>query len=106
MVIYNICKVVGWEPIILHYYLIINHTIVKDDFAMNNVLEACLSFWSFHPNNERLSIGFFLFDLLFAERHTEPVVFSFGVFLATDLNPHFLQTLGGAEATVGVTILY
>jgi hypothetical protein len=57
VVINNVCKVVSWETIILNDYLIINHIVIKDYFAVDHIFELCFSFRDFHSDDKR----FFLF---------------------------------------------
>ena len=64
VVIYDVCKVICWEPVILENDLIVNDTVIEHDFTMDDIPKLCLSFWNSHSDNVGLSVGLFLFELL------------------------------------------
>jgi hypothetical protein len=51
MVINYICKVVGWEPVILQDDLVVNHRVFKHHFTMDNILKCSLTLGNSHSND-------------------------------------------------------
>ena len=91
VVIHNICKMIGREPVIFENDLIINHTVIKHNLAMHDVPKFGLSFRDAHPDDVGLPVGFLLFDLILTIAcQAEPIVLSFRVFLSTISNAHLL----------------
>lgn len=107
MIINYICKVVGWEPIILDDNLVIHDLIFKLYFPVHQIFELSFSFRHTHSDHKWLTVGLLLLDLLCAEvLQAKSIIHSFGVFLATDLHSHFCKALRSAKTWVGIAILY
>lgn len=83
VVVNNIREMVSWEPIILNDHLVIDHTVVKLNFAVHHVFKLRFAFGDLHPNDEGLTVGLLFCDLLCViALDTEAVIFGFGIFLA------------------------
>ena len=106
-IINDICEMVGWIAIILENYLIINFLVIEYDLAVDDILELSLAFGYFHSDDVGITVGFLLLDLLLRViMEAESVVLCLGVFLAANLNTHFLKAFSRAETGIGIAILH
>ena len=95
---------IGWVAVVLKNDLVIDVLILEDNLAVDDVFELSLSVRDFHPDDKRLVICFFLFDLLFGQTQAESVIFGLGVLLSADFDSHFLKALGCAETGIGIAV--
>ena len=105
-VINNICEVICRETIVFQNNLVIDHAIVKHNFAVDIIFEHSLSFRHLHSDHVGLSVCYFFLDLfLCIAMKTKPIVFGFCILLATDLDTHLFESLCSAEAMIRISIL-
>ena len=105
-VINNICEVICRETIVFQDNLVIDHAIVKHNFAMDIIFEHSLSFRHLHSDHVGLSVCYFFLDLFLGiAMKTKPIVFGFCILLASNLDTHLFESLCGAEAMICISIL-
>ena len=105
IVIDNGSKVIGWEAIIFQDDLIIYVFIVELNLSVNYILEMRNALRNLHPNDERLTVGFPLLNLLCRQAFTSSVIFCLAKFLPRNLLPHLSETLSCAKARISISIL-
>ena len=105
VVVHDVSEVVSRVPIVLQDDLVVNLFVIKDDFAMHDVLERRLALGYFHSNDVRFSVCFLFLDLLLRVIvQAESVILCLGIFLSANLDAHLLQSLRCAEAGISVTV--
>lgn len=97
---------VCWEAITFHYHLIVYSTVVENDFSVDEIFEFCFTFWNVHAYDVVLTVGDSLVDFIHGSAVTESVILCFMVLLALLHLTHLLQSIGGAEAVVSMTVFY
>lgn len=101
VVIDDVGKMVSRVAITLHDHLIVDTIIIKDNFAVNHVLEFRLALGDKHPNDIRFPRFHSLPNILFVEAAAKAVILCRLAFLTALIFAHLLQTIYCAEAVVG-----
>lgn len=97
---------VCWEAITFHYHLVVYCAVIENDFSVDEIFEFCFAFRNIHAYDVVLAVGDSFVDFIHRSAVTESVVLCFMVLLALLHLTHLLQSIGGAEAVVGMTVFY